>query len=114
MRPSLTKFQGFTLVEIMIVVAIIAIILVIIVPATIKMQINAQRSACIGNLRQIYVAKAIWSMTHGKYSGIPVDMSDLVTAYIKTTPSCPAGGNYVVGPVGDLPTCDKPGHNIND
>ena len=40
------------------------------------------------------------------------DWSDLVTAYIKRTPSCPAGGAYVMGNVASEPTCTEDGHEL--
>ncbi len=70
-----------------------------------------QREACIANLRLIYAAKQAWALDKNKTdTDIPTEQ-DLLP-YIKggVFPTCPAGGIYTIGPVGQPPTCSISGH----
>ncbi len=109
MRKMLGK-KGFTLVEIMIVVAIIGLLAAIAIPNFMRARERAQTNACIANLKQVDGAKTLRALDANLSTGGTVVMTDLVTAYIKATPSCPAGGTYTIGDVGTAPTCDVTGH----
>ena len=88
--------KGFTLVEIMIVVAIIAILAAVAIPNFISYRKTSQMNACISNLKQLQTATEQWRMKPGN-TGAP-SLAGLCgpesTKYIKTTPVCPAGGSY--------------------
>ena len=107
MRISTSRKSGFTLVEIMIVVAIIGLLAAIAIPNFVKARTTAQTNACIANLKQIDGAKQQWAVENKKAtSDTPVD-TDLfgATLYIKTKPACPAAGTYTLGTVGTSPSC---------
>lgn len=101
--------KGFTLVEIMIVVAIIGLLAAIAIPNFVKARETAQKNACINNMRQIESAKDQWAIENKKTTG-DIVTSDNVSAYIKGGyPTCPASGAYTIGVIGTNVLCDKHG-----
>jgi prepilin-type N-terminal cleavage/methylation domain-containing protein len=101
---------GFTLVEIMIVVAIIGLLAAIAIPNFVKARATAQANACINNLRQIDAAAQQWALEQGKKTGDAITYPTDLTPYIKlnsssSIPACPAGGTYGDTSVGATPTC---------
>jgi type II secretion system protein G len=106
--------SGFTLVEIMIVVAIIGLLAAIAIPNFMQARTTAQKNACIANLRQMDGAISLWALDNKKGASDEVTMENLVTDYIKTTPQCPAGGTYTLDTVADTPTCSlaDDGHTL--
>ena len=103
---------GFTLVEIMIVVAIIGLLAAIAIPNFVKARTTAQKNACINNLRQIDGAKEQWALEKKQAPGAAIVQAE-VDAYIKGgTPKCPAGGTYTYGAVDTNPDCDVVAHDL--
>ena len=99
--------QGFTLIEIMIVVAIIGLLATIAIPNFVKARQKAQAAACINNMRQIEAAKNEWALEVNKTTGDAIDTTG-VAAYIQRgMPTCPAGGSYTYGAIGTNCVCTK-------
>jgi len=114
MRMETSRRGGFTLVEIMIVVAIIGLLAAIAIPNFVKARTASQKNACIENLRQIFGAKHTWAFEAKQpASAVPQD-SDLFgpTLYIREKPECPASGTYDLQAVDQKPTCTIAGHSL--
>jgi len=110
----MTQRKGFTLVEIMIVVAIIALLAAIAIPSFLKSRQDARTSACINNLRLIDHAKqqlatASQTMTD---SYVPT-WTDLAQYFKGTgTPICREGGTYTPNAISNNPTCSFGGAHV--
>jgi prepilin-type N-terminal cleavage/methylation domain-containing protein len=114
MQLSTSRKSAFTLVEIMIVVAIIGLLAAIAIPNFIKARESSQRNACIANLKQIDGAKNTWALENKKVNThVPVD-SDLfgATLYIREKPACPANGTYSLEQVDAKPECTIGNHTL--
>ena len=85
--------KGFTLVEIMIVVAIIAILAAVAIPNFIKYRETSQRNACISNLKQLQTGAEQWRMSNGGTPTLADICGTTSEAYVKGTPTCPKAGS---------------------
>jgi len=108
---------GFTLVEIMIVVAIIGLLAAIAIPSFLRARSTSQQTACINNLRQIDAAIQKWALEtgHGASATVPADGSG-IQPYLGrgvqgSLPWCPLDAakgfttSYRVTTVSEPPTC---------
>ena len=95
MKMKLNK-KGFTLVEIMIVVAIIALLAAIAVPSFINARTKSMQSSCYNNMRLLDGAMQQYALDNS--NTVATAMTQLVgtNGYIKDTPVCKGGGTYTL------------------
>jgi prepilin-type N-terminal cleavage/methylation domain-containing protein len=115
---KVSKKSGFTLVEIMIVVAIIGLLAAIAIPSFIKARTESQTKSCINNLRIQDAAKEQAAIEQGWATGDPITAgsSEETNAleYVKggAVPTCAANGTYTWGNIGVDPSCTVTGHTL--
>lgn len=115
MKINNVKKAGFTLVEIMIVVAIIGLLAAIAIPNFVRARTTSQQNACINNLRQLDGAKQQWALETKAASSATPALTD-IQPYLGrgtggTAPTCPSdaakttASSYTINDVSTAPTC---------
>lgn len=97
---------GFTLVELLIVIAIIAILAALLLPALTRAKEKAQGTYCRNNLRQLTIAWVLYSGDFNDHLTFNAPIGWLATSVTDSDPSSPGGlkinnGNWVHGMLGD-------------
>ena len=101
LRPR--RLRGFTLIELMIVIAIIAILAAILIPNFLHARAEAQTAGCEGNEKQIATAMEEYAVDHNGSFGAGGTVTSLLlgTLYLGVTPSDPVdSSNYSVNTAG--------------
>jgi prepilin-type N-terminal cleavage/methylation domain-containing protein len=115
MKIRTSRKSGFTLVEIMIVVAIIGLLAAIAIPNFVRARTQSQKNACINNLRQIDGAVQQWALENKKDPSATVAFTD-ISSYLKNSVICPSGGttfanSYTLNGITNKPVCQKDATN---
>ena len=115
MKINTSRKAGFTLVEIMIVVAIIGLLAAIAIPNFVRARTTSQVNACINNLRQIDGAKQQWALETSAAANATPGVADIAPylgrgaagATLDVDIVCPAAGAYTagLGNVATAPAC---------
>ena len=111
MKNISSRRSGFTLVEIMIVVAIIGMLASIAIPSFVQARTKANMNVCISNLHQIEGAIQRGALDMHKDEGQTVAYSD-IRGYLQHSVVCPSGGtsfedSYAITTVDTPPACQK-------
>jgi prepilin-type N-terminal cleavage/methylation domain-containing protein len=110
MKNRASGKSGFTLVEIMIVVAIIGLLAAIAIPHFVRARGTSQATACLNNLRQLDAAMQQYALENRLNVNTSYSL-DWLRPYVRldsagNIPACPAGGTYSPGPtLTNSPTC---------
>ena len=97
MRKLIRRPEGFTLIELMIVILIIAILVAIAVPVYLNARANAQRRTCQSNIRtvdgaiQTYEGMFDEPMYPNNIAAMVTGGASGETKCLKSTPTCPSG-----------------------
>ncbi len=87
-----SRASGFTLVEIMIVVAIVGLLAALAIPNFVRSRQVSQLSVCLNDLRICQDALEQYMFAHNVF---PTDLNELVTErYLDKLIECPVGGSY--------------------
>ncbi len=110
MKKLIRRPEGFTLIELMIVILIIAILVAIAVPVYLNARANAQRRTCQGNLRttdgSIQSYEAFFD--NPLFPNAITDLTQGGTKVLKSIPVCPAGSSAYSWVAGNPPTISCP------
>jgi len=99
------KKRGFTMVELMIVIAIISVLATIIIPKFSGARDKSKLEACKANIRHISIAMELYANdNNGAYTPCTTttftnygNCGYLISgAYLKAAPVCPTGHGYVI------------------
>lgn len=110
-----SRKSGFTLVEVVIVLAIMSIVVAIAAPTWLRQREQSRARACQENLTKIDGALTVYAtefrLSNGASINFPDDLIDPNSTgntnqgYLRGEPKCPTNGSYTVTKVGVVPEC---------
>lgn len=100
--------RGFTLIEMLVVVAIIGVFLSLALPVYKDTVVNAQNRSCELNKRMLKVAMETYYLNNGNvYPTTRKEIDELLAKhYLEERPTCSGGGTYTFTPSADGKSVD--------
>ena len=110
MKIQLDNQRGFTLVEIMVVVAIIGLLAAIAIPNLLNARKDVQATACQANLDKIKLAMETYLLKKRLSGDEEVSDEALAQMFEEGIPKCPGGGTYEFSTYNEKPVCSVREH----
>ena len=104
--------SGFTLVEVLLLLAIVGLLLGVALPNSLKAREDADAHHCRANLEDIQYAIQSWVSTEsiGPEGKVTIE---IIQEYLdEREVSCPSGGKYILSAVREKPSCTVEGHSL--
>ncbi len=101
---------GFTLVEVLLLLAIVGLLLGVALPNSLRAQKKANAHHCRANLEDIQYAIQSWVSTESIGPEEKVTFEVIWKYLDRGEISCPSGGQYIFSAVSDKPSCTVKGH----
>jgi len=100
-----SRKHGFTLLEIMIALAVLSLLALVAIPNFIRVRDIAKEKICAHNMRQIESGLDRYAADNLASAFSDLAMNDIVPDYLRDTPECPSNGTYSWNASGTV-SCD--------
>ena len=108
-----SSHSGFSLVEVLLIIAVIGLLLGIALPNQLRAGREANGFHCIANLEDIHSAIQKWSAERdGQNPDAKVTMEDIKSYLPRENIQCPSGGHYILTTADEAPKCSVDGHAL--
>jgi competence protein ComGC len=110
---TVTDTSGFSLVEVLLMIAVIGLLLGIALPNQLRAAKKANGFHCRANLEDIQSAIQKWSAEHdGQNPDAKVTLEDIKSYLARENLQCPSGGHYTLTTASEAPKCSVDGHAL--
>ena len=113
MVKTVPATSGFSLVEVLLIIAVIGFLLGVAMPNQLRAQKKADGYHCRANLEDIQFAIQKWSAENGGQDpDAKLTWEDIKSYLARGKAQCPSGGHYTLTTAGEAPKCSVDGHAL--